>query len=90
MIPVAFPNTLCYDGYIIEWSMNMAERIVKWRANDGSEWDTREEAEACDARGVIARAIESMTTYGNVDPDELLQALTTGELGAMVASYRRT
>ena len=68
----------------------MAARVDRWKADDGTIWETREEAESRDKHNALAAAIERLTTYGNVDPDELLQALTTGELGELVRDYHRT
>lgn len=66
----------------------MAQRITKWQAQDGSVHDTELDAERHDHKARLSAIIEKMTCYGNVDPQQLLEALTTGDLGAEVVDYR--
>ena len=66
----------------------MAQSITKWQANDGSVHDTEVAAERHDHVARLSAIIESMTAYGTVDPGQLLEALTTGDLGTEVTAFR--
>lgn len=64
--------------------------FTKWRASDGSEWDTEEQACKQEAVLKLAKFIDALTCFGTIDPSDLLDALTTGKLGDEVMAYRKT
>lgn len=68
----------------------MAKRINKWAAEDGTEFSTEREALRHDHVCMLSAAIEKLTTYGNVDPQQLLEELTNGSLGLDVQHFRNT
>lgn len=67
----------------------MAKRVERWESDDGSIWEFQDDAERNDARCKISAEIAGLALYGKIDPDDLLEALTTGHLGALVRIFRR-
>lgn len=65
----------------------MVTQVTQWKADDDSLWNTEHEAMRQNAKLTLAKYIEVLCTYGKVDPDELLEALTIGTLGDAVAQY---
>lgn len=61
--------------------------VTVWEAKDGSRYYTEEEADRHDFHTTLQSAIEELTCYGNVDPDQLFTELTTGKLGKLVHEY---
>lgn len=68
------------------------KRVERWETRDGQLWDTEAEAQRHEESLNIGQLIEHMTIYGNVDPNQLLQALTDtaeGSLGDLVVAYQQ-
>jgi hypothetical protein len=66
----------------------MATQITKWEANDGTLHNSERDADMHDERKAlvfeVSREIHSLFAHGDVDDEELLEALNKGTLGELV------